>query len=44
MNIHYIILGLALVFAVVAICKPNNYCLPVSVILLAAEAFSHVSK
>lgn len=44
MNLEYLVLGLALLFAVVAALKPNPYCLPVSVIMLACVAFSHVHK
>ncbi len=43
-NIHYLIIGLALLFAIFAIVKPAAWTLPVAVILLAIELFSRVSK
>jgi hypothetical protein len=44
MNIHYLIIGLALVFAIVAIIKPVTWPLAVSVLLICIELFSRVSK
>lgn len=43
-NIHYLIIGLALIFAVVAIIKPVTWPLAVSVLLICIELFSRVSK
>lgn len=43
-NIDYLIIGIALLFAILAIAKPSWPCLPVSVILIAIELFSKVSK
>jgi len=44
MNIHYLIIGIALLFAIVAIVRPAVWPLPVAVILIAIELFSRVSK
>jgi hypothetical protein len=44
MNIHYLLIGIALIFAIVAIIKPAVWPLPVAVILIAIELFSRVSK
>lgn len=44
MNIHYLIIGIALLFAIVAIIRPAVWPLPVAVILIAIELFSRVSK
>ncbi len=43
-NIHYLVIGLALVFAIVAIIKPLTWPLAVSVLLVCIELFSRVSK
>lgn len=43
-NIHYLIISLALLFAVFAIIRPANWPLVVSVLLLCIEMFSRVSK
>lgn len=43
-NLEYLVIALALLFAILAIAKPSWPCLPVSVILIAIELFSKVSK
>lgn len=43
-NIHYLIIGLALIFAVVSIIKPLTWPLAVSVLLICIELFSRASK
>lgn len=44
MNLHYVVIALAIVLTVITFIKSNPYTLPSAVLLLAAEAFSHVSK
>ena len=43
-NIHYLIIGLALLFSIIAIIRPAVWPLPVAVILIAIELFSRMSK
>lgn len=43
-NVHYLLIGIALILAIIAIVKPEWPCLAVSVILIAIELFSRMSK
>ena len=43
-NIHYLIIGLALLYSIIAIIRPAVWPLPVAVILIAIDLFSRMSK